>query len=885
MLGDGHVQVVENLQHHRVDFGAHGMALRPRLDAFEHHVVARRHLGLPAGLDHGSGVGLGDDGRALDFVARLQRLAAEHRCGVLFPAGKHLHRLGRQRRAAARAGGGPGFDRGIGRAYGLDRHRLGNQAAIGHEEGIAPAISRLELGHHGRNIGEVDDQRRVGAVITKVHAPDHAHALRRHTLPEQFVARRYRQPLQHRLEFGDVVWLEFYLDRPLAHRGLVGKPHAVGRQHPGQRVDEHARHAQGVGHQAGVLPAGAAKAAQRVFGHVVAALHRNLLDGVGHVAHGDVDKALGHRFGRARVALVTRGLADVFGQHGEFPARHFGVQALAARAAEHRREELRLDFTQHDIAVGDRQRPVLAIRRRSGVGAGRIGTDAITRAVKMQYGTAARCNGVDAHHRRAHAHTGHLRLEHALEVGQLRAGKMRHVGGGATHVKADDFFKTRHQRSAHRTDDAAGRPRQDGILALEAPRIGKAAVRLHEHQAHTRQLRGDLVDITAQDRRQIGVDHGGIAARHQFHQRTDLVRGRDLGKAGGARFIGGALFILGKTIAVHEHDRHRTVALGVGRIQFTPRRSGVQRGEHFAARTGALVDFHHLRIKQFGQHDIAVKQARPVLVGDAQRIAETAGDEQQGFFTLAFKQGIGRDRGAHLYRFDKLAGYRGTGLDPEQMAYARHRGVAVLIRVLRQQLVRGDGAVGAARNDVGEGAAAIYPELPAGGGCLCVHFCGLVCVVFRFGGILREDGMIGARLLGPVRNGLYRRRGKGCASVNAMERASAPRRMNFAIVLKECTPSRRIFCATSIAPLQDARRKNPDKTTRQRAATTLQYRPAPPRPRHDHHLHDDHGRTPHHRATGQLAPADPCRQLQQPDLGPDARLRTGQYRHPAARLR
>ncbi len=40
-------------------------------------------------------------------------------------------------------------------------------------------------------------------------------------------------------------------------------------------------------------------------------------------------------------------------------------------------------------------------------------------------------------------------------------------------------------------------------------------------------------------------------------------------------------------------------------------------------RADALLRLHHRAIEQFGQHDVAVKQARAVLVGNAQRIAES----------------------------------------------------------------------------------------------------------------------------------------------------------------------------------------------------------------------------------------------------------------------
>ena len=504
--------------------------------------------------------------------------------------------------------------------------------------------------------------------------------------------------------------LELYLNGLLAHRRLVGKAHAIGRKNAGQRMNEHPRHTQRIGDKAGVLAAGAAKAAQRVFSDIVTALHRNLLDGVGHVANGDVDEALGHGLGCAR---IPRGLADVPGKSGEFLTRDIGIQTLGAGTPEHRRKKLRLYLAQHDIAIGHGQRTILSIRGRPRVRPGRVGTDAVTRAIKMENGTAARCHGVDAHHRRTHAHTGNLGLKHPLEVGQLRSGEMRHIGGGAAHVETDDFFEARHERGAHRANDAPSRPGQNGVLALEAPRIGKAAVRLHEHQTHTGQFGGDLIHIAAQDGRQIRVNHRGVTARHQLHQGADLVRGRYLTEADRPRRIGDGFFIFEKPIAMHEHDGNRAVTLGVGHAELTLRRSKIKRHQHLAARARALIHLRHFRVQQFGQHDIAVKQARTVLVGDAQGITKAARDQQQCFFTLAFEQRVGGHGGAHLDRFDLLAWNSRAGGHSHQVTYARHRRVTIMTGVFRQQLVCADGAIWAARDDICEGAATIYPELPA----------------------------------------------------------------------------------------------------------------------------------------------------------------------------
>jgi hypothetical protein len=104
-------------------------------------------------------------------------------------------------------------------------------------------------------------------------------------------------------------------------------------------VDEDLGHAQGVCHQAGVLSGGAAETAQRVFGHIVAALHRDLLDRVGHVPHRDVDEAFGHLFGRAPVA---RRLADPLRHLGELRPYRPGIEPLVAMRPEHGGKKCRL---------------------------------------------------------------------------------------------------------------------------------------------------------------------------------------------------------------------------------------------------------------------------------------------------------------------------------------------------------------------------------------------------------------------------------------------------------------------------------------------------------------------------------------------------------------
>jgi hypothetical protein len=79
LLGHGHEEVVEHLQHHRIGLGPDRAAGRQGLDAVEDQVQVRVDSGAPAGLDHGGAGGLANDGGALDLGADGEGLPVEHR--------------------------------------------------------------------------------------------------------------------------------------------------------------------------------------------------------------------------------------------------------------------------------------------------------------------------------------------------------------------------------------------------------------------------------------------------------------------------------------------------------------------------------------------------------------------------------------------------------------------------------------------------------------------------------------------------------------------------------------------------------------------------------------------------------------------------------------
>ena len=550
-----------------------------------------------------------------------------------------------------------------------------------------------------------DDQRRVRARVTQVHATHGGHATPLDALRDELVDGADLERRDLGLDREQAVLGERDLDRALLQHRLVGEAHPVRRQHARERMHEHARHAERVGDEAGVLAAGAAERAQRVLGHVVAALHRDLLDRVGHVADRDVDEALGDGFRCHRGRTVAR---DRVGHLREARTNHVRIERLVGSRSEHAREIVGLHLAEQHVAVGDRERSAAAIARRTRVGTGRVGPDAQPRTVEVQDRAAAGRDGVDAHHRRAHPHARDLGLELALEL----AGVVRDVGRRAAHVEADHAVEARALAGARHADDAAGRTGQDRVLAVEAARVGQAAVRLHELQRHAGQVGGHAIDVAREDRRQIGIDDRRVAARHQLHQRADAMRDGDLRIADLLGHRGEFFLVVVKTVAVHQHDRDRAIAVVERRLQRSARTGFVERQHDVALRTDPLVDLDDCRIQQLGQHDATIEQPRTVLVRDAQRVAKAARDEQHRALALPFEQRVGRDRRAHLHGIDARDRQRVVAPDAEQMPDAGDRGVAVLLGVLGQQLVRHERSVRPASDDVGEGAAAVDPELP-----------------------------------------------------------------------------------------------------------------------------------------------------------------------------
>ena len=158
-------------------------------------------------------------------------------------------------------------------------------------------------------------------------------------------------------------------------------------------------------------------------------------------------------------------------------------------------------------------------------------------------------------------------------------------------------------------------------------------------------------------------------------------------------------------------------------------RSRAHRGEigralHRAVGAHALVDFGDALVEHVGLDDFARENLRPRLVADLERVAETLGDQ-------AAACGRPCARAAHWWQpwcpsSPRRRGRAGSArrLQAEQIADALHGGVGIGFRVFREQLVRDQRAVRPPPHHVGEGAAAVDPEIPASA-CLAFSPCTL----------------------------------------------------------------------------------------------------------------------------------------------------------------
>ncbi len=366
-----------------------------------------------------------------------------------------------------------------------------------------------------------------------------------------------------------------------------------------------------------------------------------------------------------------------------------------------------LDLAEQDVAVGDGERPAAAICGGAGVRARAFGADGEPRAVPAADRTSSGCHGVDAQHRGADARPRDYALIVAFEAARIMAD----VGRGAAHVETDQPVQSKRRGAADHADDPARGARKDRVAAVEGAGRGEAARAFHELRFDAiAQLSDKLIDIVPQDRRQIGIGERRVAAPDQLDERADVVAGRNLRKADLARDRGEALFVRGVAIAMHQYDRDTGDAAIARRLKRCVRGTFVERPQDVAVGADALGDFGNLGVRRRDAVEPPREQVGAVLITDGERIAEPPRDREQGRRALAFEQCVGRDGRTHA---DREPGKRACARAGE-VADRIHRRIARTCGIFTQIFGRDDGAIGRSFDDIGKGAAAVDPDVPAG---------------------------------------------------------------------------------------------------------------------------------------------------------------------------
>ena len=378
-------------------------------------------------------------------------------------------------------------------------------------------------------------------------------------------------------------------------------------------------------------------------------------------------------------------------------------------------EVIRLDLAKNNVAVSYRQGAASTIAGGAGVGSGRCRADPVSGPVKIDNRSAPGSDGMNMHHRRTHPHSRYHGLEASLKFPVV----MGDISGCPAHIKTDEFGIAGHGCRLDHADNTAGRAGKDGILALEQLGIGQAAVGLHKHQFRAgipgaAELLGDLVDITPQNRRKIGVDNGGIPPGDQFHQGTYPVADRNLGKTDFLRDLGNHDLMLRIPKAMHKNDGHRTDTMVICILHAPLGGLPVQRGDDFAMGGNPFLDLEYLPIEHFRQNDMAGKEVGTGLVADAQSVTEAPGGHQKGRVAFSFEQGVGGDRGAHFDCSDYIIGNWGGGIEVQEVAYTLDGRVLVFFRIFRKQFMGDEAPIWFFGHYIGKGAATINPYLPLG---------------------------------------------------------------------------------------------------------------------------------------------------------------------------
>jgi hypothetical protein len=242
-------------------------------------------------------------------------------------------------------------------------------------------------------------------------------------------------------------------------------------------------------------------------------------------------------------------------------------------------------------------------------------------------------------------------------------------------------------------DDAARRPAQHRVAAAEGPGRGEAAARLHHEEGAPRQRLGEGGEVAIQERRQVGVGHGGLGTAQEPDLGIHLVRHRDVRHPGRPQVRSeGALEVGGAPPVEHHHG-------GGGRVD--GRRVG--RGEDGPVGGRARTGGDDRRGQRGRLPDGQGEELGPRLVPDLEEVLEALRDHQGRGRTAALEERVGGHRRAEA----DLAGRDRRGGRQLEEATDAFEGRPVGGEHLGHPELAGPKA-----DAVGEGPPAVDPEAP-----------------------------------------------------------------------------------------------------------------------------------------------------------------------------
>jgi len=299
---------------------------------------------------------------------------------------------------------------------------------------------------------------------------------------------------------------------------------------------------------------------------------------------------------------------------------------------------------------------------------------------------------------------------------------MKHIGGGTAHVETNHRLQGQpgqqqglagHGDGAHH---AAGGPRQDRVLGVKQGALSQRSTGAHHPQGH-RPVQGglQLIEVAVQHRRHRRLHQGGLAAGHQPRQAAEPMRQTDCLRLQRLQPGREALLMAGITVAVQQRNGTTAVAIS-HRLKHLLLQLGVDLQGLQLTAIGRQTTSHlnHPQLQRHRTLHRLGKQIGPMQITDGEQIGESPVDQQQHRRTAVLEQGIGGHGGAEPQLLDQA---RWQGLiqrHPHQLGNRPDRWISLKAWLLRQHLAHQALSPRSKRHHIGERAAAVDPDSPAG---------------------------------------------------------------------------------------------------------------------------------------------------------------------------